>query len=86
MVGVDQSAEWELVGETEIFGENILSATSFATNPTWPDLGPNPGDRGGKPATNHLRYGTASRIVLIYAQRKLCLYSYIGFSCLNIAT
>jgi hypothetical protein len=35
------------------------SATSSTTNPTWPDLGSNPGRRGGKPATNRLSYGTA---------------------------
>jgi hypothetical protein len=36
------------------------SATLCTTNPTWPDLGSNPGRRGGKPATNHLSYGTAN--------------------------
>jgi hypothetical protein len=36
------------------------SATLFATNPTWPDLGSNPGRLGGKPATNRLSYGTAN--------------------------
>jgi hypothetical protein len=35
------------------------SATLSTTNPTWPDLGSNPGCHGGKPATNHLSYGTA---------------------------
>jgi hypothetical protein len=35
------------------------SATLPTTNPTWPDLGSNPGSRGGKPATNRLSYGTA---------------------------
>jgi hypothetical protein len=34
-------------------------ATLSTTNPTWPDLGSNPGRRGGKPATNRLSYGTA---------------------------
>jgi hypothetical protein len=29
------------------------------TNPTWPDVGSNSGRRGGKPATNHMSYGTA---------------------------
>jgi hypothetical protein len=37
------------------------SATLSTTNPTWPDLGSNPGHRGGKPATNRLSYGTAWR-------------------------
>jgi hypothetical protein len=32
------------------------------TNPTWPDLGSNPGRRGGKPLTNRLSYGTAIRL------------------------
>jgi hypothetical protein len=35
------------------------------TNPTWPDLGSNPGRRGGKPATNRLSYGTAKSISLL---------------------
>jgi hypothetical protein len=39
--------------------KTCLSATSSTTNPTWPDLGSKPGRRGGKPATNHLSYGTA---------------------------
>jgi hypothetical protein len=29
-------------------------------NPTWPDLGSNPGRRCGKPVTNRLGYGTAN--------------------------
>jgi hypothetical protein len=29
------------------------------TDPTWLDLGSNPGRRGGKQANNRLRYGTA---------------------------
>jgi hypothetical protein len=28
-------------------------------NPTWQDPGPNPGRRGGKPATNCMSYGAA---------------------------
>jgi hypothetical protein len=38
------------------------SATLSTTNPTWPDLGSNPGRRGGKPATNRLSYGTAQLV------------------------
>jgi hypothetical protein len=48
-----------LAGETEVFGENLPSATSSTTNPTRPDLNSNSGRRGGKPATNRLSYGTA---------------------------
>jgi hypothetical protein len=35
------------------------SATLSTTNPTWLDLGSNPGRRSGKLATNPLSYGTA---------------------------
>jgi hypothetical protein len=34
---------------------NVVLST---TNPTWPDLGSNPGSRGGKPGTNSLSYST----------------------------
>jgi hypothetical protein len=39
------------------------SATSSATDPTWPDLGSIPGRRGGKPATNRLSYDTAWKVL-----------------------
>jgi hypothetical protein len=35
------------------------SATLSTTNPTWPDLGSNPGRPGGKPPTKRLSYDTA---------------------------
>jgi hypothetical protein len=38
------------------------------TNPTWPDPGSNPGRRGGKPATNRLRYGMATGLMLVLRQ------------------
>jgi hypothetical protein len=44
---------------TEVLRENLPSATLSTINPTWPDPGSNPGRRGGKPATNRLRYGAA---------------------------
>jgi hypothetical protein len=44
------------------------SATLSTTNPTWPDLGSNPGHRGGKPATNRLSYGTALNRGSMYLQ------------------
>jgi hypothetical protein len=40
------------------------SATSFTTNPAWPDLGPNLGWHGGEPAANCLSYGMALIILL----------------------
>jgi hypothetical protein len=35
--------------------------TLFTTNPTWPDLGSDPGHRCGNSATNRLSYGTENR-------------------------
>jgi hypothetical protein len=34
--------------------------TLSTANPTWPEMGSNPGRRGGKPAINRLSYGTAN--------------------------
>jgi hypothetical protein len=51
MMSVEQLVEWELAGGTEVFGENLPSATLSTINITWPDLGSNPGRRRGKPAT-----------------------------------
>jgi hypothetical protein len=42
------------------------SATLSTTNPTWPDLRSNQGRRGGKPANNHLSYGTAPPLECIF--------------------
>jgi hypothetical protein len=49
--------DWQ--GKPEYSKKTCPSVTLPSTNPTWPDLGPNPGRGGGKPATNRLRYGTA---------------------------
>jgi hypothetical protein len=44
--------------ETEVLGENLLSAALSTTKPTCcPEA--NPGRRGGKSASNRLSYGTA---------------------------
>jgi hypothetical protein len=54
--------DWQ--GKPKYSEKTCPSATLSTTNPTWlnPDL--NLGRRGGKPATKHLSYGTAS--VAIY--------------------
>jgi hypothetical protein len=51
--------------ETEVFGEKTCpSATLSTTNPTWTDLGLNPGLRGERAATNRLSHGrTKGRLV-----------------------
>jgi hypothetical protein len=59
---VEKQMECRLAGETEVLREN-LPQRHFrpSQNPTWPDPGLNLGRRGGKPATNRLRYGSAIR-------------------------
>jgi hypothetical protein len=42
------------------------SASLPTTNPTWTDLGANPGFRGERPATNHPSHGTALRIFILF--------------------
>jgi hypothetical protein len=50
----------QLTGENQnTRGKPYLSATLYTTNPTWTDLGSNPGLRGEKPATNRLSNDTA---------------------------
>jgi hypothetical protein len=73
IVRMENSVEWRLTGETEVLGENLPRATLSTTNPTWPDLGSNPGRRGGKPATNRLSYGAA--LFLGNWIARLCLFS-----------
>jgi hypothetical protein len=55
MMSVEQLVEWDLAGETVLHGKTCPGTTLSTTNPTRPDLGSNPGRRGGKPATNRLR-------------------------------
>jgi hypothetical protein len=49
--------DWQ--GKPKYSEKTCRSDTLSTTNPTWPDLGSNPGCRGGKPATKRLSYGTA---------------------------
>jgi hypothetical protein len=46
-------------GKPKYSEKTCPKATLSTTNPTWFDLGSNPGRCGGKPATNSLSYGTA---------------------------
>jgi hypothetical protein len=58
LMHVEELVKWKSTGESEMLGENLLSATLSTTDPTWPDLGSNPGRRDGKSATNHLSHVT----------------------------
>jgi hypothetical protein len=59
---VEKQMECKLSGETEVLGENLPQRHFCPSqNPTWPDPDLNPGRRGGKPATNRLSYGAATR-------------------------
>jgi hypothetical protein len=49
-----------------------IPVTLSTTNPTWPDLGANPGRQGGKPATNCLSYGTALMHMLVTYIYTIC--------------
>jgi hypothetical protein len=51
--------EWNWQGRTEVLGgKTCPTSTLPTTNPTWSDLGSNPGLRGERPATNRLSHGT----------------------------
>jgi hypothetical protein len=55
--------DWQ--GKQKYSEKSCPSATLSTTNPKWPDLGSNPGHRGGKPAINRLSYGTAILLLSI---------------------
>jgi hypothetical protein len=44
MMNVEQSMEWELAGETEVLGENLLQyhIVHYKSYMTWPGLEPRP--------------------------------------------
>jgi hypothetical protein len=48
-------------GNRSTRGKTCPSATLSTTNPTWTDLGLNPGLRSDRPVTNRLSRGTAYR-------------------------
>jgi hypothetical protein len=68
-MSVEHFVEYELAGETDIFGEKYGPSVSLSTtNPTRPGLGLNPGCRVAKPATNPLRYGkTLCSVTLVFS-------------------
>jgi hypothetical protein len=55
MMNVELSVEWELAGESKYSEKTWLNSIVSATNPSWSDLGSNPGRRGRKPARLYWR-------------------------------
>jgi hypothetical protein len=55
-MNAEQSVDWQLVGEAEILGENLLRClfVHHKSHMTWPGIEP-----GGKPGIIRLSYGTA---------------------------
>jgi hypothetical protein len=71
---MEQLVEWELLGEPEVLGENLLSAASSTRNPTWHNLGSNLGIRAEK-LTPELWHG-----------RPYFLYLYLHYVSINAWT
>jgi hypothetical protein len=54
--------QWHVIdrGKPTTLRKTCPSATLSTINPTWTDLGSNPGLRSERPATNRLSHGTAN--------------------------
>jgi hypothetical protein len=61
MMCVEQSMEWELEVEHQVFRENLPRITLFTINPTWYGLGSKTNRRGEK--TNLLSCDTNFQLV-----------------------
>jgi hypothetical protein len=60
-------------GKPKYSEKTCSNATLSTTNPTWPDVGSDPGRRGGKPATNRLIYGRALKEIV--TEKLICTYN-----------
>lgn len=60
ITSVEQLVEWELLGETKVFGEILPHCNLHNHKTLWPDMGLNPGIRYRKSVTNLLSYCTDS--------------------------
>jgi hypothetical protein len=72
-------------GKPKYSEKTCPSATCSTTNPTWPDLGSNPGRRGGKLATSRLRYGTALYICFTLTRWNVNRFIFILVQVLSVS-
>jgi hypothetical protein len=74
------NVDWQ--GKPKYSEKTCPSATFSTTNATWLDPGLNPGRRGGKPATNRLSYGAATKhsLVIEYLPRTKSEYQVFGLA------
>jgi hypothetical protein len=68
------SSRWDgWQGKPKYSEKTCPSAALSTTDPTWPNLGSNPGRRGGKSATDCLCYGTAAALLWRASPRLKCI-------------
>jgi hypothetical protein len=65
-------------GKLKYLEETCLSATLCTTNSTCPDLGSNPGHRGGNPATNHLSWHGLWSTLATIVPPDSCVLNFLG--------
>jgi hypothetical protein len=66
MMIVEQLSEWMIARRDRSSRRKPAPVPFCITNPTWIEMGSNPGLQDGKPATNLLSYGTANLMVLYH--------------------
>lgn len=79
MMDVEQSLEC-IAGETKYSVKTCPTAALSITNPTRTDLGSNPGQRGGKPSSNCLSYGTTLVKLKILIKNSGGIYIFLNAS------
>jgi hypothetical protein len=73
LMSVEQSLEWELAGQTEVFGENLLQChfVHHKSHMTWPGLEPGPSRWKAGDYAPELRHGLLESYFVFVLFRKL---------------